>query len=316
MSNAVAEALQFTTLIRNVFGMCPYFIQTKNRQPKDFVRITFWSKYVLLLGHFTTMAFFLGVVVVVQTAQSNSDISVFDEKLFGPDTAASQSITAVVLLMSLFFNLVTYTFSVLFTFFKRHSWLRLIRQTLLTFDKLDKDYGVKCDAFHLKISSNGLVCGAIFFHCIMCYTFASYLDGDRSYILKTAVYFIETVSSTLSTFDLISAMNLLREIFDMMRSKIGREKYNGELVMSYFDTLDLVDDISGCQGTRECLNVGNQLFIILSQLFVIGCQIQSSGGSSVNAPVVFGILGIIPRVVNLTVLAVYGSLLRDSVGGI
>lgn len=312
MSSEVLDALQYSTILRNIFGACPYYITRKGKDPATYARITALSFLLPLLVYFTNLALFFTAIIIMEIAQKKHGIPIYDDNLFGAGASTKTSITAIVLGMSVATNLITYTFIVFVTILKRNSWLKVFQETIEIFDILDKNYGAKCDAFMLKVSSNGILIVALIYHTFSYYVFATFVDsGPRNYIFSAIVYFVEVLGSTLATFDLICVLNLKCILFDLMRKKISSDKYDSELFLTFFKTLDLVEGISLCQGSRECVNIGNQLFVIISQLFVITYQIESHG--TMNVPVLFGTVGLLPRIFNLGLIAIYGSKMSDSV---
>lgn len=302
MSLKVLKALQLSTIARNIFGMCPYKFHMDQKDPLEVVQITTSSAYLpLLLFFITEILFLLAMSQLAVQSDDNGQTAGY---------SVTGSITFIVLAMSLLTNFITYTFSVLVTFFKRDSFLKNFQTIISIYDKLDKDYNVQMNHGRLTLLSNSVLASNFIYDLSYVFLFISVINVTKTFAMPL-IYFVQTISGTLSCYDLINTIVLLCEIFELMEKKIPRKKYNTEMFITFFEALDLLEEIGTCQGMRECMNVGNEVFIILSQLFVLVYQVESDMPS--YGMILFGIMSILPRVVNLFALARYGSKLTERV---
>lgn len=320
MSSAVAKAFQLSTFVRNIFGMCPFHILSASSssssgsgQPRLVARITLLSAYLPVLLCLAMVTLFCVASLQMMAKEKMDGTPVLDEDLFGSSGVAfSGSVTFVVLGMTMLTNALTYVYLILVTFLKRDSWLRIFQDTLKLIEKLQEKYEVKCHTLRLRVASEAVLAAVLVYHGWFVYQFWDVLSGNIHDFAMPLVYIVWTYSATLSTLDLIISLQLLREIFHLLQ-RIPANRYDTEMFLSFFKTLDLMEEISQCHGLREVVNIGNQQFIILSQLFVLVYQIESF--AEVNFEILFGTISVIPRAVNLIALAIFGSLLSESVGG-
>lgn len=310
MSLKVVKVLQFSISFRNVFGLCPFSLRTDQKVARNQSEVTIESVYLPILGLIITLVVYSLAIYNIIILHVRDGVPFLNEDVFGNDLTTPSSVSFIVLGIAGTMNFLSYILVVLVTFFNRHSWLRIFQETMVIFDKLDKDYSVHCDTLRLRLITNGILAVSIIFHCCFAYYFAPVISFSSVSLTLPVVYLVLTMCTTLSTFDLISTISLLTEIFELHLG-IPRHKYNTEMFLTFFESLDLLEDVGNSHGLRECFNSTNQVFGILSHLFIAVYHIQQYG--TVNMLFLFGIISAIPRVINLFSIAFFGSLLTTSV---
>lgn len=207
-------------------------------------------------------------------------------------------------------NLISQAFSVLVTFFKRESWLWIFLESLESVDDLIRNFGVHFNSSRLRASANATCLFVLIYHAVVIFQYRDMMTGNSQNYITCVLYYYWICGATLSTFDLVFSMIINRQIFEEMRG-IPRGKYSTEMLLTFFQAVDLLDDISQCHGLRECINIGNQFLNILAYLFVLVYQVDRLG--TTDTIVVFCIISVLPRVFCVIALAISGSMLNKSV---
>lgn len=314
MSFELAEALKFSTWVRNCFGMCPYYIDPKAKVSAKIVQMTRRSVYLPILIQIVVFSLFaFGVYGLFKEYQRTGELASFNEETFKPlgIPMAIGSLTLVVLQLNFCTSFIIYIATLLITFKNRHQMTRITSKLFETYDLLCRKYGANWSPRILGWVVNSVVFAIISYHLFVAISFSIFLNRGDLFVSLPVSFLFQLISSSISTLDNALVMFLLDRIFIMIHT-VSPDKVDSRFLQLFYESLDLLEDISQSYGLREFFNVTSEFIEMLSQSFFMFYVVINNPGSS-WAMVFFGTINWIPRAFKLLLVTHFGAKISQSV---
>lgn len=297
--------------------MCPYYVDPTARDPTKIVRITRGSVYLPFLTQVAVLLlFFAGFYQQLEELRKTNKLGAFDDDTFRPlgITMAIGSLILVVLQLNFSTSFIIYNATVWITYRNRHEMARISSKIYVIFDHLHQRYGATWSPKRLGLVVNWTTFVIISYHVIVIGLFTIFLNGNRAdwFVMLPLSYLLQLIASSISTLDNILIMFLLNQIFELFESA-PLSKHNRSFLQTFYESLDLLEEMSQSYGFREFLNVANEYFEILTQTFFVFFVVMNTTGSSWPM-ILMAANNILPRAMKLLLVAHYGENINESVG--
>lgn len=310
-SYELAKVLQFSNGIRNFFGSTPFYIYLDSKEPQTMIRITQLSIITpILVFFFSLLGLVLGAYIQVGVNLELRNSTTTSE-IIGMEVAQG-SVSMVIVQMTIVTTLIAYIMSNTVTLRKRENWRLFMISVLEITRKLDEKYNQKFNTFRTARLLRVVLSTLLTYHLIFIILFeVFYISGSESYYLIPLTFFIESVTASMTAFDLINAMYLLDHIYTLF-GQVNVQLMDEEFLDDFTSSLSLIELVSHNQGYRELYSIANEFIMILSQSFYAFYGLVQTTAVG-NSAFLMGMGSVVPRLMKLGTLAYRGEQVPKSV---
>lgn len=226
----------------------------------------------------------------------------------GGEDLSSTSISQIILSLSILSLNWSYCTAIVLTIWKRKHWKAFMETMFRLIDALNTNCSQTFDTQRMRRVSVAFLFVVTAYHLTFTWVFVVYYAmGVRSWYLIPLSYFMQTLTLSLCTFDLINCMYMLGDYFEMA-AKVGESRWNDEYFLNFMDALDLIEILNDSHSYREMFIMATEFITILSQSFSLVYSPFSALG------LFLGLYSIIPRWMKLFTISKIATRLTINVG--